>query len=138
MKVREVKLVRVGKDTVVGFSTYNGYGVASMMLDAEGKKKQKIEQDFILRFRSQIVQKRKTKNIGTEDNNAQWECKWFEFEDVSKEHAQQLMEPICVQKPKVYSIEKKSDGSLKVHKVESKLYDEDELKIALCKMALED
>lgn len=66
-----------------------------------------------------------------------WDIIWFDGNEIEKRKANsETVNEIPQQKPKIYSVEKKLDGSLKVNKIDGKLYDEDEVKIALCAMAL--
>lgn len=137
---KEIKLINVGKDTVVGMGFVGSASVGSAVLDAKEKNVRQIEREMTQRFLSQIHQKRlKGENIPNIDRGEKWVIRWYDYSDVSKAHTtkENVMEAVCG-KPKIYSIEKKLDGSLKVNKVEGKLYDEDELKVVLCKMALGD
>ena len=137
---KEVKLVTVGKDTIVGMAFVNDIAVGSAMLDSNGKSVREIERDFINRFLSQLHQKKlKGADIPFVERGVKWDIKWYDYNDVTKTHIvkENVMEKVLSGKPKCYSIEKRDDGSLKVNKIDGKLYDEDELKVALCKMALE-
>lgn len=138
---KEVKIVQLDKDTVVAFGFVDDISFGSAMLDAAGKSSREIEREFVKRFVSQIHNRkyRYAQEIPTMSRSDKWNVHWYKYEDVAKTHVikENVMEQVCG-KPKIYSIEKKADGSLKVNKVEGKLYDEDEVKLALCKMALED
>lgn len=137
---KEIKLINVGKDTVVGMGIVGNETVGSAMLDSNGKSVWEIERDFINRFLSQLHQKKlKGADIPFVERGVKWDIRWYDFDDVAKTHIvkENIMEKALSGKPKCYSIEKREDGSLKVNKIEGNLYDEDELKVALCKMALE-
>lgn len=138
---KDVKIVQLDKDTMVAFGFVDNISFGSAMLDAAGKSSREIERDFISRFISQIHNRKRrySQEIPTINKADKWSVQWYKYEDVAKTHVikENVMEQVCG-KPKIYSIEKKADGSFKVNKVEGKLYDEDEVKLALCKMALED
>lgn len=130
----KIKIIKVTDDTIVAFGAFDGVGCGTMMLNTKGKTKNRIETDIVWRFRSQISQKKADgESVSFSSKNIVFE--WFDNSEIVKaNHGMFDTEP--KQKPKIYSIEKKLDGSLKVNKIEGKLYDEDEVKIALCQMAL--
>lgn len=133
---KTVKIIQVGSDTAVALGVVNGVGVASMMLDTRKKSRATIEAEFRNRFSTQLAQK--ADRMSASNARGKWSFVWYNFDDVAKTHVikENPIEKECG-KPKIYSIEKTADGGLKVNKVEGRLYDEDEIKIALCKMALE-
>ena len=134
-----IKIVQITDDTCVAFGKIRGQGVASMMLDCSGKNRREIERDFQGRFATQFHRKKEKNNKLMNMGRGEWVFSWYDFDDVAKTHIvkENVMGKALSGKPKRYSIEKRDDGSLKVNKIEGKLYDEDELKIALCQMALE-
>lgn len=137
---KEIKLINVGKDTVVGMGFVGNASVGSAVLDAKEKNVRQIEREMTQRFLSQIHQKRlRGEDIPNINRGEKWVIRWYDYSDVAKTHIikENVMETVCG-KPKCYAIEKRPDGSLKVNKFEGKLYDEDEVKVALCQMALED
>lgn len=138
---KEIKIIRVSEDVCVACGrVFDKWGVASIILDTKGMSKGEIERQFVNRCVTQICRQRvEGKGIPNISRGNRWDVKWYDYSDVSKTNIikENVMEAVCG-KPKIYSIEKKLDGSLKVNKVEGELYDEDELKIALCKMALGD
>ena len=137
---KEVKIVSLSKETVVGMGFVGDHSVGSAVLDAAGKSSRELERELCQRFISQVHQKRiHGIDVPKMDKKTKWTIRWYDYNDVAKTHVvkENVMERVCG-KPKVYSIEKREDGSLKVNKIEGKLYDEDEVKVALCQMALED
>lgn len=135
---KTIKIIKVTDDTIVAFSAVGKIGCGTMMLNTKGKTKATIEAEIIWRFRTQMYQK-KTDGQSCDVSLAtrSWDIIWFDGNEIEKRKANsETVNEIPQQKPKIYSIEKKSDGSLKVNKIEGKLYDEDEVKIALCAMAL--
>lgn len=133
---KTIKIIQVGSDTAVALGVVNGVGVASMMLDTRKKSRATIEAEFRNRFSAQLAHK--AARTGVPNARGKWSFVWYNFDDVAKTHVikENPIEKECG-KPKIYSIEKTADGGLKVNKVVGRLYDEDEIKIALCKMALE-
>lgn len=130
----KIKIIKVTDDTIVAFGVFGGIGCGTMMLNTKGKTKNRIETDIVWRFRSQITQKKVDgESVSFSSKNIVFE--WFDNSEIVKAN-HGIFDAVPEQKPKIYSIEKKLDGSLKVNKVEGKLYDEDEVKIALCQMAL--
>lgn len=134
-----IKIVKVTDDTCVAFGKIKGQGVASMMLNCGGMSRREIERYYQGRFQTQFHHRKEVDNSLINMGRGDWVFSWYDFDDVAKTHIvkENVMEKALSGKPKCYSIEKRDDGSLKVNKIEGKLYDEDELKIALCKMALE-
>lgn len=139
---KELKIIKVSDDVCVACGrVFDKWGVASIILDTEGMSRGEIERQFVSRFVTQICRQRVIgKGIPNISRGNPWDVKWYDYSDVAKTHIvkENVMEKVLSGKPKIYSIEKREDGSLKVNKVEGELYDEDELKIALCKMALGD
>lgn len=139
---KELKIIKVSDDVCVACGrVFDKWGVASIILDTEGMSRGEIERQFVNRFVTQICRQRVIgKGIPNISRGNRWDVKWYDYSDVAKTHIvkENVMEKVLSGKPKIYSIEKREDGSLKVNKVEGELYDEDELKIALCKMALGD
>lgn len=133
---KAIKIIQVGNDAVVALGVVNSVGVASMMLDARNKSRATIERAFRARFATQLTQK--ADRMGASNTRGKWSFVWYNFDDVAKTHVikENPIEKECG-KPKIYSIEKTADGGLRVNKVKGRLYDEDEKKLALCKMALE-
>lgn len=130
----KIKIIKVTDDTIVAFGEFSGVGCGTMMLNTKGKTKNRIETDIVWRFRSQITQKKVDgESVSFSSKNIVFE--WFDKSEVVKVTLG-MFDKAPEQKPKIYSIEKKLDGSLKVNKIEGKLYDEDEVKLALCQMAL--
>ena len=138
---KEIKIIRVSEDVCVACGrVFDKYGVGTFLLDTKDLSKREIERIITSRCVTQVCRLRTMgRPIPNMTRGGRWEIKWYDFDDVAKTHIvkENVMEKELSGKPKCYSIEKKLDGSLKVNKVEGKLYDEDEVKIALCQMALE-
>lgn len=138
---KEIKIIKMPDTACVACGLYETVGLGSMILDTKGMTKSLVEQVFVTRFNSQIVDKRKKGGAPFAKGRTGWTIKWYEYSDISKSEKQEVLGLVANTvaksgKPKIYMIEKKLDGSLKVNKIEGKLYDEDELKLALFEMAV--
>lgn len=128
----KIYMLKVDNNVVIGFARWANHGLASAILDARGKSRLELDNIMKRRFYSQRAQS------GLRDGTFNgFTTEWLDFDDITRP-IQTAMDEMNRSKPKCYAIEKREDGSLKINKIDGQLYDEDEVKVALCKMALED
>lgn len=133
---REVKIVRVADDTCVGFGIYEGFGVASMMLDTKRKSKREIEKELLNRFNSQIgAKKREDGIVSNRGTKYRYDIQWYDFSEVTKK--KDVMEQVCdvESSQPLFVVEVDANGKPSVRKAEH-LFTEDEVKIELLRIAL--
>ena len=127
----KIYILKVDNNVVIGFARWANHGLASAILDARGKSRSELEGIIKKRFYSQ-------RNYSGQNDGSRhrFTTEWLDFDEITRP-IQMAMDEIGQAKPKCYAIEKREDGSLKINKIDGQLYDEDEVKVALCKLALE-
>lgn len=126
---KEIKIVKITDDTCVAFGKIKGMGVASMMLNCKGKSHREIERDYQGRFATQFHHRKELDDSLMNMGRGRWLFSWYDFDDVAKTHIvkENVMGKVMSEKPKVYYLVKKPEGGFETKKIESRLYDEDEL-----------
>ena len=122
--MKTIYLIKIDNKAVVGFSKYNGVGLASAVIDRKGKTDRQIEQSFSARFAAQ------NGFHGVKGDGVHWNFVWLDYDKVIKSNQPELPIPQPKVKPKLYEIQKQDSGFFVV-KHDQELLDEDEVKLAL-------
>lgn len=132
---KEIKIIRVSEDVCVACGrVFDKFGCGTFLLDTKDMSKREIERTFVNRCVTQICRLRTMgRDIPAMIRGGRWEIKWYDYSNVANGGKTELpllgepSVPVAPQKPKVYYIAKRPDGGFETKKIESKLYDEDEI-----------
>ena len=126
---KEIKIIRVSEDVCVACGRVFGkYGIGTFLLDTKDLSKREIERIITNRCVTQVCRLRTTgRPIPNMTRGGRWEIKWYDYTNVSNRGQEVLPLEKPSGKPKIYYLAKKPDGGFETKKIESKLYDEDEL-----------
>lgn len=136
-KQKELKIIRVSEDVCVACGRiFDKYGVGTFLLDTKDMSRREIERVFTNRCVTQVCRLRTMgRPIPNMVRGGRWEVKWYDYSNVANNETAELplasepsvSESVAPQKPKIYYIAKRPDGGFETKKIESKLYDEDEI-----------
>ena len=133
---RQMKFIRVAKDTVVGFGNYEGFGCATMFLDCAGMSKRNLEYEAQRRFLTQVNRKKMESKtpVASRGTRYEYDIQWYDFSEITKKN---IMEQVCDAKPQqpMFVVDIDVNGRPSVKKAEH-LFTEDEVKTELLRIAL--
>lgn len=131
---RIIKIVKVTEDTCVAFANFEGVGVASMILDTTGMGKHRIETDFLARFNTQLVKKRKGVRTRKRIARNKYYFEWYNLSEIEKGNPV-LLNPVEQKKEDLYVVDVDVNGKPTCRKADH-LFTEEEVKIELMRLAL--